>query len=354
MKLLELDGTLGEGGGQILRSALSLAMITGQGFRLSNIRAKRARSGLLRQHLLAVQASAAICGAEVHGAALGAAELTFIPGNIQAGDYEFAVGSAGSVNLVLQTILPALWYAEGESSVGLSGGTHNQAAPTTDFLRDCWLPVVAQMGITMELECLRPGFFPAGGGEVRAKVWGQGASPAWQALDLSERGELHHLNATAMLANLPRHIAERELARLQNRLAKVTPTLNTTLDDCSAHSLGTGNVLSLSMHSAKVHEMCIGFGLKGVRAEQISDKVSKSALVYLNSQAAVGEYLADQLLLPLALAYVGGQCQGRFTASTLSSHFHTNCAVIQRFLPVQWQIEAISANPEHGWRVAVG
>lgn len=183
--LIELDGS--EGGGQILRSALSLSMTSGQPLRIRNIRGRRSRPGLLRQHLTAVRAAAEICAAEVEGAELGSRELAFRPGAIRAGDYAFAIGSAGSCSLVLQTLLPALLAANGESRVRISGGTHNPLAPPADFLRDSWLPLLQRMGAEVDLELLRHGFVPAGGGELLARV-----RPArWRPLQLEQIGRAH-------------------------------------------------------------------------------------------------------------------------------------------------------------------
>ncbi|MEG2031741.1 MAG: RNA 3'-terminal phosphate cyclase, partial [Janthinobacterium sp.] len=156
--MIEIDGAQGEGGGQILRSALSLSMITGQPFRLTNIRAGREKPGLLRQHLLAVQAAAAICGARTTPVALRAASLEFVPGAIRGGDYRFAIGSAGSCTLVLQTLLPALLHADGPSTVRISGGTHNAMAPPVHFLQRAYGRIMEKMGARIEIELPRFGF----------------------------------------------------------------------------------------------------------------------------------------------------------------------------------------------------
>lgn len=210
--LIELDGS--EGGGQILRSALSLSMTSGQPLRIRNIRGRRSRPGLLRQHLTAVRAAAEICAAEVEGAELGSRELAFRPGAIRAGDYAFAIGSAGSCSLVLQTLLPALLAANGESRVRISGGTHNPLAPPADFLRDSWLPLLQRMGAEVDLELLRHGFVPAGGGELLARV-----RPArWRPLQLEHPGAALRRQARALLAGIPGHVGERELERVRQRL----------------------------------------------------------------------------------------------------------------------------------------
>src|SRR5579883_1362869 len=185
--MIRIDGAYGEGGGQMLRSALSLSLVTGKPFSIENIRAKRERPGLLRQHLTAVLAAAEVGGAEITGANLGSTSLTFSPGRVKAGDYRFAVGTAGSATLVLQTVLPALMLAEGASHVSIEGGTHNTAAPPFDFLDRSFLPLIGRMGPQIRLELDRYGFYPAGGGCIRATI-----EPTRQLapLDLQMRGEI--------------------------------------------------------------------------------------------------------------------------------------------------------------------
>lgn len=324
MNMIELDGAAGEGGGQILRTALSLAMITGQAFRLQHIRARRPKPGLLRQHLTAVQAAVAICQARVEGAEAGSQTLIFQPGPIRGGDYRFAIGTAGSCTLVLQTVLPALWFADGPSSIAVSGGTHNPAAPPADFLLGAWLPVLRAMGAEMDLELLRHGFYPAGGGEMVARVRPISALTPWQA---PARAAAGRPRATAVVAGVPVDVAQRELARLKQHLGELKPVLRAL-----SSREGPGNVLLLEVPLAGHSEVFTGFGERGLPAETVADRLAKAVRAFLASGASVGEHLADQLLLPLALAGGGG-----FTAPALSSHARTNMAVIQRFLPVRFE-----------------
>ncbi|MCC6077144.1 RNA 3'-terminal phosphate cyclase [Pseudomonas sp. GCM10022188] len=319
-----LDGA--EGGGQLLRTALSLSMLTGTPFRIERIRGGRSRPGMLRQHLTAVQAAAAVCGATVEGAVLGSLALSFRPGPIRGGDYRFAIGSAGSCILVLQTVLPALWFADGPATVTVSGGTHNQAAPPADFLIRSWQPLLARMGVRQRLELRRHGFYPAGGGELLATVEPcAGLTP----LELPGRGELRRLRAEALVAGLPAGIAWRELQRVRQLLADA---------DIQPRELpreqGPGNVLMIEVAGDAVCELFTGFGAKGVSAESVAERTVAEVERYLHSGAAVGEHLADQLLLPLALA--GG---GAFTTTHVSDHLHSNAAVIERFLAVEVRFE---------------
>jgi len=319
-EVIELDGAIG--GGQVLRSALSLSMVTGRPFRIERIRAKRSRPGLLRQHLTAVMAAAQVCGARTQGAELGSQALSFEPGPIRGGEYRFAIGTAGSCILVLQTLLPALLLAPQTSRVWISGGTHNPLAPPTDFLNRSWLPLLRRMGAEVDLKLLRHGFVPAGGGEIEATVQPSKLS----ALHVCDRGLPLSQKAFALTAGLASDIARRELARVARRLDMPPAAMNAiSLDaDC-----GPGNVLLLEYAFQHVTEVFSAFGQASLRAEAVSDVAINQADAWLRSGAAVAEHLADQLLLPMALAG-----SGSFTTPGMTEHLHSNIAVIERFLPV--------------------
>ena len=204
--MIRIDGSFGEGGGQILRTSLSLSLATGKPFRIEKIRAGRERPGLLRQHLTAVLAAAEVGGAEVDGATLGSTELTFSPGYVRSGEYKFSVGTAGSGTLVFQTILPALMLASEPSRLVIEGGTHNTAAPPFNFLARTFLPLVEYMGVKVQPQFERYGFYPVGGGRFRAEVH---PVEALNGIQIGERGEINSRRAIAVFANLPRHIAQR-------------------------------------------------------------------------------------------------------------------------------------------------
>ena len=326
--MIELDGALGEGGGQILRTSLTLAMITGQPFRIRRIRANRSKPGLMRQHLVAVQAAAQVCGADVSGAALGSQELEFIPGTLCGGDYRFAIGSAGSCTLVLQTVLPALLHAEAPSTLRVCGGTHNPMAPPVQFLQRAWCPRVAEMGARIDVRLDRFGFYPAGGGEVTASV-----EPCPQLAPRSwlERGERRDCYAESFSAGIPGKVAERELEC-------VGKAMNWSEDQLLVRGLpaeqGPGNALMLTFEYEHAAEVFTAFGEKSVSSEQVARQAVGRARQYLTSQAAFAEYLADQMMLPLALAGGGG-----FTMDEVSMHARTNAGVIETFLPVRFRFE---------------
>jgi RNA 3'-terminal phosphate cyclase (ATP) len=325
--MIELDGAVGEGGGQILRSALTLAMITGQSFRIQHIRANRARPGLMRQHLVAVRAALQVCRGEATGVVLGSRELTFAPGRIEGGDYAFAIGTAGSCTLVLQTVLPALLKAEKPSTLRLVGGTHNPLAPPVQFLQRAWCPRLAEMGAHIDIRLERFGFYPAGGGVVEARVepCAELQPRTWMA-----RGECRAAYAEAFVARVPESVARRELEC-------VGRALHWNDDQLLLRSLpadqGPGNALMLTLDYEHATEVFTAFGEKSVTAEQVAHQVVQRARQYLASQAAFAEYLADQMMLPLAMA------GGGFTLDEVSMHARTNAQVIETFLPVRFSFE---------------
>jgi RNA 3'-terminal phosphate cyclase (ATP) len=336
--VLMLDGSIGEGGGQILRTALGLSLVTGTPFTIERIRAGRENPGLLRQHLTAVKAAAEIGKAEVSGAAIGSRVLTFKPGAVKPGEYSFSVGTAGSATLVLQTVLPALLVAPGPSRLSLEGGTHNPWAPPFDFLEKAFLPLLARMGAKVTVALSRRGFFPAGGGTFTATIE---PSEKLARLDLMERGELRSKRATAIVAALSSDIAKRELQTLGRRLALDRTQLRVVEDRESA---GPGNAVMVEVESDHVTEVFTGFGEKRVSAEAVAEKVSEEVRGYLAANVPVGEYLADQLLIPMALARGGS-----FLTGALSLHATTNIEVIRMFLDVKFEVD----RTKDGHRVAV-
>ena len=205
--MITIDGSEGEGGGQVLRNACALSLVTGQPFRITNIRGRREKPGLMRQHLTAIEAACTLGGAECEGLALHSTELVFRPGRVSAGDYRFAVGTAGSTGLVLQTVLMPLLFADGPSHLVLEGGTHNMMAPPFDFIERVFLPVLNRMGPTVEARLIRHGFFPKGGGRIEVDI----VPAPLRAIECLERGALQEVSATALFAGLPFDIAEREV-----------------------------------------------------------------------------------------------------------------------------------------------
>lgn len=336
--MITIDGSQGEGGGQILRTSLGLSLVTGQAVRIEKIRAKRSKPGLLRQHLTALQAAVEIGAAQVTGDYLGARELTFIPNSVRPGTYKFAIGTAGSASLVLQTVLPALMLADAPSQLTLEGGTHNPFAPPYPFLEKAFLPLLARFGPRVTVKLTRAGFYPAGGGQMIVDI--APVKELWP-LDLTERGKIKARRGIAYLANLPEHIAERELKIIQKKLSWQPDWLSTE----TVAAVGPGNLVAVVVEAENVTEVFTGFGEKGRSAELVAEQATKPAKRYLASEAATGEYLADQLLLPMALAG-----SGAFTTCAVSQHTLTNIETIKRFLPVDFTTEEVGHKT---WRITL-
>lgn len=319
--MIRIDGGAGEGGGQVLRSALSLSMATGRPFAIDRIRAGRAKPGLMRQHLAAVKAAAEISGATTRGAEIGSTDLAFEPGAVRPGDYVFNIGSAGSTSLVLQTVLPPLAQAGASSRVTIQGGTNNFAAPPFEFIERAYLPLLRRMGYEIEASLTRPGFYPAGGGEIVVDI--RHAREA-RVLYLHERGACVSRRAEAIVANLPYAIACREAETLRSLLgwpADCTRALT------ESRAKGPGNVVLATIAFEHVTEVFVAFGRIGASAETVAAECANEAKAYLAGAHPVGRRLADQLLLPMALG-----AGGAFDTVRASRHTQTNVAVINAFL----------------------
>ncbi|MEW5251132.1 RNA 3'-terminal phosphate cyclase [Microbulbifer discodermiae] len=336
--MFEIDGARGEGGGQVLRTALTLSLCQGEPVRIKNIRAGRQKPGLLRQHLACLRAAKAISHAQVSGEQLGSREVVFMPGKVESGKYHFAVGSAGSTSLVLQTVLLPLLYADGVSEIHIEGGTHNKKAPSFDFIARAYLPLLARMGAKVTVELHKYGFYPAGGGAMCAHIQ---PLPQLSSLDLSERGALVDFAAVATSANIPGHIAQRELAQVRKKCDWSPERLHQQ----SVPSVGPGNVLSLRLHWEQVSEVFDAMAELGVTAENVTRRAIGQMQRYLHAGVPVGEHLADQLLLPMALG--SGGC---FRTLKPSQHLLTNIQVIRDILGTDIQLHQQS---DDDWQVIV-
>lgn len=325
--MIEIDGSFGEGGGQIVRTSLGLSLSTSQSVRVKNVRAQRKNPGLQKQHLTALNAAAAVSNASVSGATLHSNEFEFSPGEVLPGNYNFSVGTAGSTTLILQTILPALMIADAPSEIHFEGGTHNPLAPPLDFLQKTFLPIISQLGPRIDLRFEQFGFYPAGGGRWSVKIE---PSNSLKQLDFIERGIVTNLRSKIIISHLPEHIAMRELTTLvQAGIAKDHFEI-IRVDE----SNGPGNVVMIESISENIIEVFTGFGEKGVSAEAVAEHAIRDWKRYSNSNVFAGEHLADQLLLPMAIAKGGS-----FTTMSLSGHAITNMDTIRRFLDVDFKIE---------------
>ncbi len=319
--MITLDGSQGEGGGQILRTALALSAVTGTPFEITGIRARRPKPGLMRQHLVSVRAAAAVCGAQVTGGELGSTSLRFVPGPVRGGTYAFDIGSAGSTLLVAQTILPPLLRAGQETAVTLVGGTHNPFAPSFPFMEGAFLPLLDRMGFLCGFRLEKAGFYPAGGGQC---VMNNGSPPGRAALVLESVPATPRVGARVCVVGLDVEIAHREMATLGEQLA-LDPQ-GTSIDRCPG-AIGIGNTVHVTVALDGYSEVFTAHGERGVPAEVVARNAATQAKAFLASGAAVGEHLADQLLLPMALA-----AGGSFTTHVLSAHTQTQIRVMETFI----------------------
>ena len=336
--MITIDGSQGEGGGQILRTSLALSALTGTPVRIERIRAGRPKPGLQRQHLVAVQAAARVSGGHLDGAELNSRELTFTPQRSIAGTYEFDIGTAGSTTLVLQTVLPILLHADGPSTVTIRGGTHNGMCPPVEFLQESFLPVLHRIGINAGIALERHGFYPAGGGAISATI------QPWAArapLELLERGKAIDRHAEVLLANLPAHIASREAMAFKHALH----WSHAEVDEREIDAHGPGNAVLARLRFAQITARFSAVGELRKSAEQVAMECSKAVRRYLESDAPVCEHLADQLLLPLALG-----AGGRFRTGAPSLHARTNAEIVARFLG---EVVTFTGEPGGAWLVEV-
>ena len=340
MDILEIDGNYGEGGGQILRSGLSLSAILQRPIRINNIRAGRKKPGLAPQHLTCVNAVATITDAEVIGGGLGSQTLTFRPQEIRGGNYTFDVAairpSAGALSLVFQSVALPLSYANTPSTVTLRGGTHVPWSPTVHYLREIFIPMAAKFGFEGSIQLNRWGWYPKGGGEAIAKVQ---PTVNWHSAQLGGRGKLQSVSGISAASNLPEHIVNRQHNRIQKRLARLDSPVN--IERIKGESIGQGTFVFLKAEFENVHAGFSALGARGKRAENVADEACRALADFLASNAAVDPHLADQLILPMALA----KGESRFTTSQITRHLTTNIWLVQQFLPVQFEVNGTENEP---------
>ncbi len=355
--MIEIDGAFGEGGGQVLRTALALAALTGQPTHIRRIRANRRTPGLAPQHLTGVQALARICEADLQGATLRSTEVDFRPqSRARAGHYRFDVaeaaegGSAGSVTLLFQATLFPLVFAAGPSHLILKGGTHVSWSPPFDYLAQVYLPTLAPMGVEVSCQLAAWGFYPVGGGELTATIAGLGSSATAEnathsaatplrPLTLMEQGNLRRVRGVAVASNLPSHIPQ----RMTDRASRVLRDAGLRVEITPKRVRGKGAGAGLFLTAEYEHGLA-GFsalGKKGKPSEVVADEVCQELLAHHASGTPVDKHLADQLLLPLALA----EGRSRFRTAQISQHLLTNAHIIRQFIPAQIEIEGVANEP---------
>jgi len=337
--MIEIDGSYGEGGGQVLRTSLSLAAITGEPIRITGIRAGRKKPGLAPQHLTAVRAAARICNAQLWGDALGSTQLEFIPGSaVQPGTYAFDVskaqpsGSAGAIALILQTILLPLALAPGNSQVTLKGGTHVNFSPTVTYIEQVYLRILQRMGVEAKVKLGAWGWYPQGGGEIELQVTG---GCQLRGIDLLERGTLQQVRGVAVVTELPSHIPQRMANRAENLLREAH--LKVAVQASREKGVAPGAGIFLTAEYQNSLAGFGGFGRLRLSAETVAEIACQQLLEFHHTGAPVDEHLADQLLLPAALA----SQESHYRVAQVSTHLTTNAGVIQQFGLAQIKVDEL-------------
>ncbi|MBS1253134.1 MAG: RNA 3'-terminal phosphate cyclase [Anaerolineales bacterium] len=337
---LVLDGSHGEGGGQILRSTVTLAALLGQPIRIENIRAQRRNPGLQAQHLTSVQAAAEVCNAEVTGATLGSTVLSFQPTQPPtSGDYAHDVaqarkgGSAGSTSLVFQTAILPLTFTAGGSRIAIEGGTHVAWSPPYHYLADVFLPAVTRLGIEATINLERWGWYPHGGGLIWGEVRGLREGGWLAGIDLIERGALVQLTGFSAVSNLPDHILERQARRAESLLQRegFDPMIRQVKPEAS----GPGTAVYLRAEYEHASAAFTGYGRRGKRAEKVAEEAVEAFLAHHTTGAATDPHLADQFILPTAVA----KSDSTFTTSEITNHLLTNIWVIEQFTSTHFDVE---------------
>ncbi|MFW6145893.1 MAG: RNA 3'-terminal phosphate cyclase [Planctomycetota bacterium] len=335
-----IDGSLGEGGGQILRTSAALAAALGIELRVENIRANRPKPGLARQHLAALQAVARLIGVDLHGGALGSTAIDLPAGRARPGDYRFDVTTAGSANLVIQTVLPVLLVGDGDSRVTVTGGTHNPMAPCYEYLAHVMGPLRAAMGVEAMLTMARAGFYPAGGGDLTLDLRGLGGREPLIGLRMTQRGELRSVDAlSAVSTSLPDHIAERQARQLTGRLHK--RGLRWGLEEARWDTASPGTVVFLRAVFTRGVAGCFALGARGKPAETVADEAVDALEAHLDADGAVDPHAADQLLVIAALALE----PTTYTTTAVTSHLLTNAEVVRHLTGREVTVEGELGEP---------
>ena len=334
--MLEIDGSFGEAGGQILRTALGLSALLARPFRMFNIRKGRKRPGLMPQHLTGVRALAHISGAKVKGDSEGSTELVFEPVEARPGDYFFDIGTAGSTSLLLQAVLPPLVLAKAGSRVTLKGGTHVPFSPPFHYISEVFVPMLNMLGIHVKVSIERYGFYPKGGGSIVVEV---GPAADIKGLDLTERGKIRKIRGVSGVANLPRSIAERQKNALLRALGMDGPGVEIEL--LQAPAFGAGTFVFLRSEAENCFAGFSALGERGKKAEVVGEEAAREFLDYYYTPACLDLHLADQIVLYLALSKEGSS----FTTSRVTSHLLTNLRVIEKFLGASCRVEGEQGRP---------
>jgi len=336
--VVEIDGSFGEGGGQILRTSLALSLITGRPLQITRIRAGRKKPGLAAQHVRAVEASCAVCRGQVEGASLGSTEIAFVPSQVVPGQYTFEIGTAGATSLVLHTLYLPLALAGGPSELTIRGGTHVAWSPSFHYLRDQWRPALALIGLDVEIEIRRAGYYPKGGGEILARVFPRAKV---DRLKLERESTPTAAKVTVVSTRLPTHVAERQVRTARKLLEQQGLEVSSEVEEYDGIAPGTATHVRIP--TGRGGGMYTALGERGLPAEKVATRAAEQAIAFARSDAAIDKYLADQLVLPLALA----EGTSEYTTNEITEHLVTNAEIVSQFLPVDIDVVGAKGAPGH-------
>ena len=338
--MIEIDGSYGEGGGQILRTALSLSCLFHKPFRIFNIRKDRKKPGLMPQHLTGLRAAQLLSRAEVQGDRAGSVELSFSPGEVKGGSFLFDIGTAGSTMLVLQTLIPALIFSKERTMLTLVGGTHVPFSPAFHYMREVFLPVLKKTGIETTLSLQSCGFYPKGGGRISAELF-----PVQEVMPLriADRGKILGVKGISGVGNLPLSIAERQRNAAQENLLPhgIDYGYQADIELVNVPSPSQGTFIFLKAESEHSIAGFTALGARGKRAETVGEEAATELLEYLRTDAALGPHLADQIVLYLSLC----KEQSLFTTCRITRHLLTNLWVIGLFHEFKYDVEGEIGEP---------
>jgi len=332
--MIEIDGSYGEGGGQILRTALSLSCLLKKPFRIFNIRKARKKPGLMPQHLTSVRAAQLLSDAEVMGDHTGSTELSFSPREVKGGDFFFDIGTAGSTSLVLQTIIPSLVFSKEKTTVTLKGGTHVPYSPSFNYLSGVFASFLKRIGIEIQFTIESYGFYPRGGGKVRADIF---PAKEIKPLRIEERGNILMLKGYSGVGNLPLSIAERQRNAMLEKIYSQIKDLKCPVDiePLNVSTPGQGTFIFIQSESENSIAGFTSLGERGKRAESVGEDAASEFLQYYSTDAALDPHISDQIVLYLSIC----RDESVFTTSCITEHLMTNLWVIGLFHEYRYFIE---------------
>jgi RNA 3'-terminal phosphate cyclase (ATP) len=328
--MIEIDGSIGYG--QVLRTAIALSCLTLKPIRIFNIRKGRPKPGLMAQHLMGVKIAGEFCNAEIKGLKLYSTEVEFSPKSFNVSDKKIDIGTAGQISLLLQTLTPLLIFSGKEVSLEMIGGTAGLGAPTIQFVQQVTFPLLSKLGVKQpEIEIVKEGFYPRGGGIVKIKFF---PTKKLSSIQLTQRGEVKKIRGISIAGSLPKSVAERQ-ANSAKKFLRENGFENVEIEAKSAETFSPGTSITLW---AECENSILGsdnIGKKGVRAEKIGEDCARELLKSIESKAALDKFMADQIIPFLALA----SGESKVKVEEITDHCETNMKVCEMLIGTKFQVD---------------